>query len=85
MCLSWQAYDLSMDHKPELQEEKERILKAGGCIQHGRVNGVLNLARAIGTYTSFQFIPQINIRKREAFHFSFLLLCNLMFADCRRQ
>lgn len=43
-----EAYDLSTDHKPELQEEKERILKAGGCIQHGRVNGVLNLARAIG-------------------------------------
>ncbi|KAK7311053.1 hypothetical protein RJT34_08935 [Clitoria ternatea] len=43
-----QAYDLSRDHKPDLQNEKERILKAGGFIHAGRVNGSLNLARAIG-------------------------------------
>eukprot|EP00249_Psilotum_nudum_P020894 c27886_g1_i5 orf=1148-2221(+) len=42
------AYDLSQDHKPELQNEKERILEAGGFIHAGRVNGSLNLARAIG-------------------------------------
>lgn len=44
-----QAYNLSEDHKPDLDLEKERILKAGGFIQFGRVNGSLNLARAIGT------------------------------------
>lgn len=43
-----QAYNLSRDHKPELEVEKERILKAGGFIHAGRVNGSLNLARAIG-------------------------------------
>nr|XP_010942062.1 probable protein phosphatase 2C 11 isoform X1 [Elaeis guineensis]XP_010942063.1 probable protein phosphatase 2C 11 isoform X1 [Elaeis guineensis] len=43
-----QAYNLSRDHKPELAVEKERILKAGGFIHEGRVNGSLNLARAIG-------------------------------------
>ncbi|XP_062155038.1 probable protein phosphatase 2C 60 isoform X1 [Alnus glutinosa] len=43
-----QAYNLSIDHKPNLEIEKERILKAGGFIQYGRVNGSLNLARAIG-------------------------------------
>ncbi|KAE7997216.1 hypothetical protein FH972_001870 [Carpinus fangiana] len=43
-----QAYNLSTDHKPNLEIEKERILKAGGFIQYGRVNGSLNLARAIG-------------------------------------
>ncbi|KAL5576152.1 hypothetical protein UlMin_017851 [Ulmus minor] len=43
-----QAYNLSKDHKPELEIEKDRILKAGGFIQLGRVNGTLNLARAIG-------------------------------------
>eukprot|EP00249_Psilotum_nudum_P020892 c27886_g1_i3 orf=1221-2294(+) len=42
------AYDLSQDHKPELENEKERILQAGGFIHSGRVNGSLNLARAIG-------------------------------------
>ncbi|OMO85641.1 phosphatase 2C (PP2C)-like protein [Corchorus capsularis] len=43
-----QAYNLSKDHKPDLELEKDRILKAGGYIQVGRVNGSLNLARAIG-------------------------------------
>ncbi|CAH2041060.1 unnamed protein product [Thlaspi arvense] len=43
-----QAYNLSRDHKPDLEAEKERIIKAGGFVQCGRVNGSLNLARAIG-------------------------------------
>ncbi|KAL2554868.1 putative protein phosphatase 2C 21 [Forsythia ovata] len=43
-----QAHDLSKDHKPDLVAEKERILNAGGYVQYGRVNGSLNLARAIG-------------------------------------
>lgn len=43
-----QAYNLSRDHKPDLEAERERILKAGGFIHAGRVNGSLNLARAIG-------------------------------------
>nr|GEV82812.1 probable protein phosphatase 2C 60 [Tanacetum cinerariifolium] len=42
------AYNLSKDHKPDLEVEKERIYKAGGYIQFGRVNGSLNLSRAIG-------------------------------------
>lgn len=44
-----QAQDLTKDHKPELEVEKDRILKGGGFIQFGRVNGSLNLARAIGS------------------------------------
>ncbi|KAJ8449609.1 hypothetical protein Cgig2_005631 [Carnegiea gigantea] len=48
MSRGGQAYDLSRDHKPELEAEQERILKAGGFIHAGRVNGTLNLARAIG-------------------------------------
>lgn len=43
-----QAYNLSRDHKPDLEVERDRILKAGGFIHAGRVNGSLNLARAIG-------------------------------------
>jgi len=40
--------ELSTDHKPELPAEKERISKAGGFIIEGRVNGNLNLSRALG-------------------------------------
>lgn len=48
-----QAYNLSRDHKPDLEAERERILKAGGFIHAGRVNGSLNLARAIGALRDF--------------------------------
>jgi serine/threonine protein phosphatase PrpC len=55
-----QAYNLSRDHKPELEAERERIRSAGGYIQIGRVNGALNLSRAIGMIflLAFLFIPQ---------------------------
>lgn len=53
LCILFlQAYNLSRDHKPDLEAEKDRILKAGGFIHAGRVNGSLNLARAIGALTS---------------------------------
>jgi serine/threonine protein phosphatase PrpC len=39
---------LSEDHKPENTIERERINQAGGFIIEGRVNGNLNLSRAIG-------------------------------------
>merc|ERR1712224_553609 len=39
---------LSRDHKPENLEERRRITAAGGFIQNGRVNGNLNLSRAVG-------------------------------------
>ncbi|XP_022852875.1 probable protein phosphatase 2C 60 [Olea europaea var. sylvestris] len=54
-----QAHNLSRDHKPDLEVERERILKAGGFIQAGRVNGSLNLARAIGDveFKQNKFLP----------------------------
>ncbi|KAL4487610.1 hypothetical protein ABPG72_017399 [Tetrahymena utriculariae] len=40
--------DLSKDHKPDDELELERIKKAGGSVTNGRVNGNLNLSRALG-------------------------------------
>jgi protein phosphatase 1G len=39
---------LSEDHKPELFEENKRIVAAGGYVMEGRINGNLNLSRALG-------------------------------------
>lgn len=43
-----QAIALSEDHKPDLDSERTRIQKAGGYVVDGRINGNLNLSRALG-------------------------------------
>ena len=42
------AFPLSFDHKPENEEERRRIEKAGSTITEGRVDGNLNLSRSLG-------------------------------------
>lgn len=42
------AIDLSIDHKPEDEIEKDRITKADGTITNGRIDGNLNLSRSLG-------------------------------------
>lgn len=52
VCRNGKAIEMSLDHKPEDEEETQRIEKAGGKITlDGRVNGGLNLSRAIGDHT----------------------------------
>lgn len=42
---------MSFDHKPEEIIERNRIVNAGGRVtEDGRVNGGLNLSRAIGDH-----------------------------------
>ena len=49
LCRGRKAVDMSCDHKPEDEAEKQRIEKAGGQVTpDGRVNSGLNLSRAIG-------------------------------------
>ena len=56
LCRNGVAVALSEDHKPNDERETARIIKAGGTIEesqggartHYRVNGNLNLSRAIG-------------------------------------
>ena len=44
------AIDMSLDHKPTDQIELDRITRAGGRVgPDSRVNGGLNLSRALGT------------------------------------
>jgi serine/threonine protein phosphatase PrpC len=41
---------MSIDHKPDDGEERRRIEGAGGSVQDGRVEGNLNLSRALGDH-----------------------------------
>lgn len=51
VCRDGKAIEMSFDHKPEDEPERNRINKAGGKVtQDGRVNGGLNLSRAIGDH-----------------------------------
>jgi len=48
---------LSRDHKPAVEEERERITMAGGQIQNYRVNGRLAVSRTMGDHV-FKLDPQ---------------------------
>lgn len=51
VCRDGKAYEMSFDHKPEDEIELNRIQTAGGKVTpDGRVNGGLNLSRAIGDH-----------------------------------
>ncbi|RCN40441.1 protein phosphatase 2C [Ancylostoma caninum] len=52
LCRDGTAIDLSLDHKPEDDIERTRIVNAGGFVnEDGRVNGGLNLSRAFGDHS----------------------------------
>uniref|UniRef100_A0AC35UGE2 PPM-type phosphatase domain-containing protein n=1 Tax=Rhabditophanes sp. KR3021 TaxID=114890 RepID=A0AC35UGE2_9BILA len=46
------------DHKPYLEKEKERILKAGGNVMISRVNGTLAVSRAFGDF-EYKRVPNL--------------------------
>lgn len=48
LCRGGFAVDLSVDHRTDRQEERARILAAGGMLIRGRVLGRLAVTRAIG-------------------------------------
>ncbi len=60
VCKKGVAYALSIDHKPDLDSEKNRIYKADGWVSEGRVKGNLNLSRSLGDleYKQNKKLPQ---------------------------
>ena len=44
------ATQICEDHKPDNEYEINRITKAGGKVNNGRINGGLNLSRAFGDF-----------------------------------
>jgi serine/threonine protein phosphatase PrpC len=45
-----EVIQLSVDHKPELEFEKQRILAAGGTVFRGRVCGGVAVSRSFGDF-----------------------------------
>ena len=50
LCRDYQAVPLTKDHKPSNLEEADRIIKAGGSVQRGRINGNLAVSRSFGDF-----------------------------------
>jgi serine/threonine protein phosphatase PrpC len=79
------AVALSTDHKPDSPSEKNRIEKAGGYVQQGRVNGTLSLSRSFGDFEYKHFstrpyeeqavtsLPEITETERSA-HDNFIII-----------
>ena len=56
------AYNLNREHQPIIESEKERVLKSGATIVGYRINGMLNLTRAIG---DLKFKSNLHLKRHE--------------------
>jgi serine/threonine protein phosphatase PrpC len=50
LCKKGRAIELTVSHLPENPKETERIHKAGGIVENGRVMGNLNISRSLGDF-----------------------------------
>eukprot|EP01124_Arcella_intermedia_P016584 TRINITY_DN231_c1_g1_i1.p1 TRINITY_DN231_c1_g1~~TRINITY_DN231_c1_g1_i1.p1 ORF type:complete len:703 (+),score=164.63 TRINITY_DN231_c1_g1_i1:162-2111(+) len=69
---------LSVDHKPDTDEEEQRIRELGGYVVNGRIGGILGVSRGLGDFYLYPLVSS------KAFAFSvelpehpdaFLLIC----------
>ena len=66
-CRDGKAIEMSFDHKPEDTPERDRIENAGGKVTpDGRVNGGLNLSRAIGDH-AYKTNKNLPLQGKETF------------------
>ena len=56
------AYNLNKEHQTIIESEKQRVLKSGAIISGCRINGMLNLTRAIG---DLRFKSNTNLKRHE--------------------
>eukprot|EP01113_Clastostelium_recurvatum_P047902 TRINITY_DN8615_c0_g1_i8.p1 TRINITY_DN8615_c0_g1~~TRINITY_DN8615_c0_g1_i8.p1 ORF type:complete len:212 (+),score=28.59 TRINITY_DN8615_c0_g1_i8:686-1321(+) len=75
--LDMEIIRLTLDHRPDLEEERLRIVSLGGDILNGRVNSTLAVTRAIGDSILSPFIiarPYIKQVRRDLPRDQFLIL-----------
>lgn len=60
LCEKGKSLDLSKDHKPDLPQERSRVIAAGHYVEEGRVDGVIAISRAIGDweYKNIKLAPE---------------------------
>jgi len=76
VCRDGKAIEMSADHKPEDQPEMERIEKAGGRVTpDGRVNGGLNLSRALGDH-AYKTNKELPLQVSQLLCVNLRILCN---------
>ena len=56
------AYNLNKEHQLIIESEKERVIKSGAIIKAYRINGMLNLTRALG---DLKFKSNPNLKRHE--------------------
>ena len=65
LCIMYKyikAYNLNKEHQTIIESEKERVIKSGAEIVGYRINGMLNLTRAIG---DLKFKSNYNLKRHE--------------------
>ena len=56
LCRNGKAVRLTYDHKASDEDEKNRILEAGGFVINGRVNGQIIITRSLGDHLMKDYI-----------------------------
>ncbi|XP_062208973.1 probable protein phosphatase 2C 2 [Phragmites australis] len=50
LCRKGVAVEMSRDHRPTYDAERQRVVESGGYIEDGYLNGVLSVTRALGDW-----------------------------------
>ncbi|CAO2162245.1 unnamed protein product [Urochloa humidicola] len=50
LCRKGLAVEMSKDHRPTYDAERQRVIESGGYIEDGYLNGVLSVTRALGDW-----------------------------------
>lgn len=50
LCRKGIAVEMSKDHRPTYDAERQRVMESGGYIEDGYLNGVLSVTRALGDW-----------------------------------